>query len=421
MRHIFLLIRKTVFLLLLVGILFSYAMFQGGFVSWFLFYSVTPLVLYVLILLFYPFSKWKVERSISNHILRSGDALIAEVKLTRKIPFPLFYCVVEEMLPKSLEKKNLGIEMYKYMGQPKAVYEPRSIKRVLFPGFKRSFSFRYGIEGLPRGEHHLQAIRVKMGDIFGFVKKEHYFEVYDAILVYPKFRKLSMNEKAHSFEEGVAPSYNINLKDTTVVSGVREYAPGDRVSWIDWKTTARKNSVMTKEFEKQKSFDMLYILDATSHSANNEIVFEGAVELSASLLDALRKQTSELAFMTIGKQRTYFPIQRDVSKQDKINQHLAKLTPSGNVPFGQAIIDAQRSLPSGLITLLATSNLSRETKETIGKLRFKSSKIVLFYIQAKDRISEEQHQLLAELRSSGVIVNLMTEDKFLKQTFEVST
>ena len=37
------------------------------------------------------------------------------------------------------------------------------------------------------------------------------------------------------FEQG-ALSANINLvKDSTISVGVRDYKPGDRFSWIDWK------------------------------------------------------------------------------------------------------------------------------------------------------------------------------------------
>ncbi len=37
-------------------------MFQGGFVSWFLFYSFLPFGLYAVVVLLYPLKKWNVTR-----------------------------------------------------------------------------------------------------------------------------------------------------------------------------------------------------------------------------------------------------------------------------------------------------------------------------------------------------------------------
>lgn len=52
---------KLVSIFLLAIILFCYSMFQGGFVSWFLFYAYVPILLYVLLVLAYPLTAggWK--------------------------------------------------------------------------------------------------------------------------------------------------------------------------------------------------------------------------------------------------------------------------------------------------------------------------------------------------------------------------
>ena len=54
--------------------------------------------------------------------------------------------------------------------------------------------------------------------------------------------------------------YNV-VKDTTMATGVRDYQSGDRVSWIHWKSFARTQTLMTKEFEDRRSQDLLVILD----------------------------------------------------------------------------------------------------------------------------------------------------------------
>nr|MDH3162685.1 DUF58 domain-containing protein [Bacillus licheniformis] len=33
---------------------------------------------------------------------------------------------------------------------------------------------------------------------------------------------------------------SFSRKDSTLASGIREYQPGDRFAWVDWKTSARR-------------------------------------------------------------------------------------------------------------------------------------------------------------------------------------
>ena len=75
---------KFIFLALLFLITFSYAMFQGGFVSWFLFYSFLPFAIYSLLLLFYPLTGMKMTRSISHTELTDGQELTVTIHVERE-------------------------------------------------------------------------------------------------------------------------------------------------------------------------------------------------------------------------------------------------------------------------------------------------------------------------------------------------
>ena len=46
-----------------------------------------------------------------------------------------------------------------------------------------------------------------------------------------------------------------------MATGVRDYQAGDRVTWIHWKSFARTQNLMTKEFEDRQSEDILVLLD----------------------------------------------------------------------------------------------------------------------------------------------------------------
>ncbi len=106
MRKNLRIIFRSIGVLALMIILFCYAMFQGGFVSWFLFYSFLPIGIYQLLFACYPLRTWQVYREIEQPVRQAGDEIIVKVHMKRRLPFPLLYCTFEENFPQSLMKED---------------------------------------------------------------------------------------------------------------------------------------------------------------------------------------------------------------------------------------------------------------------------------------------------------------------------
>ncbi|MFK4998500.1 DUF58 domain-containing protein [Bacillus sp. N9] len=105
------------------------------------------------------------------------------------------------------------------------------------------------------------------------------------------------------FEQGGTASATQFQKDTTLVAGVRQYQPGDRFAWIDWKASARTNNMMSKEFELRRSNDLLFILDRTpTHS------FEEIVTFAASSVTAILYSGGQVGLLSVGAEKTFLPI-----------------------------------------------------------------------------------------------------------------
>src|SRR5699024_8323805 len=119
-------------------------------------------------------------------------------------------------------------------------------------------------------------------------------------------RSIHMDEQSQSLDHGTMSAHSLNISNTNVVSGIRDYLPGDRFSWIDWKQTARKNTMMTKEFEQEKSADTLVVLNCTSNDRFNELAFEATVEMSYSFIDMFKKNAIPSGLLTIGEKADYF-------------------------------------------------------------------------------------------------------------------
>ena len=254
---------KFAALLLLIIVTFSYAMFQGGFVSWFLFYSFLPFALYALMVFVYPLSDFTVERVLDSQELMAGDPVNMKIIIKRNFPVPLAYLLIHELLPEKLEI---------LLGREK-------ISSIVFPGFRKRIELSYTLKSMPRGEHIFSKLDIRTGDILGLAEKGRVINAQKIILVLPETVPLPLRQVLSDHEHGQrVNSYKIR-NETAMVSGIRDYAPGDRMTVIDWKSSARGVGLKTKNFEEKHSSDFFILINRNSEFS----IFEEMVSFSASI------------------------------------------------------------------------------------------------------------------------------------------
>ena len=177
------------------------------------------------------------------------------------------------------------------------------LKRLFVFGFRKEIEWEYEIEKMPRGEHILQGVKVEISDFFGWFRKTKFIEAKNTILVFPKMTDIHYVPFDTQYDQGTMASPLNIVKDTTMATGVRNYQSGDRVTWIHWKSFARTQTLMTKEFEDRRSQELFIIMDGRETK-----VFEELVELTASILKEASSHQAGLALMTTGPKPSLFPI-----------------------------------------------------------------------------------------------------------------
>ncbi len=391
---------KLVVVLFLIGLTFVYAMFQGGFVSWFLFYSFLPFGLYSILFALYPIKTLKVNRITNQKEYSAGEKLVGTITITRRFPFPLLYLVVEEVL------------------SPTLLYSKQSKKSkvILYPGFKRSLTYQYVFDSIPRGEHHFSTIRIKTGDIFGLIEKEINYTIKDKFLVYPHYVDMVYRQLESRFEQGATAS-NVNLqRDTAIAVGIREYKPGDRFSWIDWKSSARKNDIMTKEFEQQQSHDVVIFMDRTKSS-----LFEPVVTFSASLSKAILRKGAQVSFISIGEEKSIYPLRSGEMQQQQIFYHLAKVQDDSKTPFSQNIESEIKKMYQHVSFMIVTSTLTEDMLRTFEKIAHRKVNMIIFIVKEKaTQLSSQELSILETLRKRNVFAKVVYEGHYSEVFFEVS-
>ena len=73
---------------------------------------------------------------------------------------------------------------------------------------------------------------------------------------------------------------------TADVRGVRPYRPGDSPRDVHWRTTARRNSLMVREYDSTEPLDLVLVVEAwvpVTPAAADRDRLEGAISLAASV------------------------------------------------------------------------------------------------------------------------------------------
>jgi uncharacterized protein (DUF58 family) len=393
---------KFILLLFLILLTFSYAMFQGGFVSWFLFYSFLPFAFYCVALSFYSLNEIQVTRVVPKTDYNAGESLKVVVTVKRANSFPLFYLLVEDHLDDSL----------KYAQQQK---KP---KAMLLPGMKREFSYEYIIDELPRGEHFFDSFTLKIGDPLGLFEKEKKFTMEGRIVVYPAYTELLYRSFENQYDQGLTASRERVQRDTSMATGVRDYQPGDRFSWINWKASAKRNVLMTKEFEQRQSHDVFVVMDCVPDKQ-----FEPVVSFTASLVRAVLKKGAQTGLLTISNERASFPIRGGEQHLQQLFYHLAKIEAKCISPFEKVLDTDGLFIQQTVSFMLVTAQI---TKPLIEKASFlgqrKGGSITLFLLKGeKEAPTESERSLIALANARGVRIIMIQEGEFKAAFAEVSS
>ncbi|WML42163.1 DUF58 domain-containing protein [Neobacillus sp. OS1-2] len=390
---------RFILLLFLILLTFSYAMFQGGFVSWFLFYSFLPFAIYCVALSFYSLNELEVTRELPKSDYNAGEALKVTVTIKRSKGFPLFYLLIEDQLA----------DVLRYAPQQKKV------KALILPGLKKEFSYEYIIDELPRGEHLFTSFTLKTGDPLGLFEKEKSVETSGKVIVYPAYSELLYRPFENQFDQGLTASRERVQRDTTMVIGVRDYQPGDRFSWINWKASAKRNEIMTKEFEQRQSHDVLVVMDCVPDKR-----FEPVVSFTASLVRAILKKGAQTGLLTISNERTSFPIRGGEQQLRQLFYHLAKIEAKSLRPFEKVLEAEGQFMLQTVSFMLVTAQVTKPLIEKASFLGKRKGGITLFLLKGhKESPSENERSLISIANARGVRVVMVHEGEYQTAFSEV--
>lgn len=260
----------------IVFLLFSLflGLYKDGFVSTMLFYMAILMPVASLGHLLFTFNFFKLLEKVDKSSVVKGDTVVYSYELSNDTqvifaPIKVKFAESEVLFHDSVLASDDHFVLYP--GETKVIEKP--------------------VDCHYRGLYYIGIDYLYISDFLGIFTLRFRVSEHQKILVYPLIRELlqfRFNRTVHEDSESIA---SFEKEHRATFSDIRDYRAGDSMRHIHWKLSAKKDQLMTKEFDGTTNNKTTIFLnvDGLPFEYDKNIVFqdyivEGSVAIIKSLL-----------------------------------------------------------------------------------------------------------------------------------------
>ena len=191
-----------------------------------------------------------------------------------------------------------------------------------------------------RGVYTMGPVRVSHTDPFGLFRRERRFAGTDEVVVYPRVHELSEFEIPAAYLAGEATALIRTQNISPQASTVRDYAFGDSLSRIHWKSTAKLGKLMSKEFDLGRAGEVWFVLDLHRDFQEGELAEttdEYAVSVAASLAKRYLQAQLPVGLIGYGERRHMLQAETGAGQFERIMDSLALSRAEGVTPLASVL------------------------------------------------------------------------------------
>ncbi|MEE9600829.1 MAG: DUF58 domain-containing protein, partial [Thermoplasmata archaeon] len=246
-------------------------------------------------------------------------------------------------------------------------------------------------------------LMLRSRDPLGMYIRERRVDVAQTMVVSPRtedLRRVSLFPRRTTPRLGNAPSRTAGLG--VDFWAIRSYQAGDELRRINWKASARLDTLLTNEKEAERSGDIILVLDArrqanVGHMLQNtiELGVKAAVSLAAKLLQdrnrvglVIQRDVLDWVYPAFGNKQLY-----------RIVNALVSVRPGGEWPFEQIAWVLKRYFPPKSLVIIISPLVDTPAIESVVELRARGFDIILLspsFLEVERMVmDEDSHMELA--------------------------
>jgi uncharacterized protein (DUF58 family) len=171
-------------------------------------------------------------------------------------------------------------------------------------------SFEYHIVPTDRGEHQLGDHFVRYRSPLGLWNRQIQFPATSTIRVYPDVQLIRTYERLAGQDRGQSVIRTRSRQGgETEFEQLRDYVRGDPYRSVDWRATARRNKLVTRQYQLERDQNVFFALDAgrlmTAESAGLSL-FDHALNATLMLAHVATKAGDRVGMFTFDQEvRSY--------------------------------------------------------------------------------------------------------------------
>ncbi len=257
-----------------------------------------------------------------------------------------------------------------------------------------------------RGRFRLGPVRISSGDPFGLFRFHRLLPETSHLVVFPATFELSRLALPLGRLTGGDALRRRTHYVTPSVAGIRDYVPGDSFNRIHWPSTARKASLIVKEFELDPAADVWIVLDLNEdvqaeapslmtvprhepavlhlHESEPEIVpttEEYGITIAASLAQHFLARHRSVGLVAYGQHREVVQADRGLRQLTRLLESLAVLRAEGTVPLHQVLVTEYAHFGRGTTVVVVSPSPDERWVQALRPLRDRGIRPVVVMVE----------------------------------------
>jgi len=265
----------------------------------------------------------------------------------------------------------------------------------------------YRLDGVPRGRHGFEAVRLSITDPFGLAAADQALEERQALVVYPRLVDLDRV----FFDGGAGPEHGRQLLLRRPVGfdlhSVREYQQGESLRRVHWPSTARRGALMVKELEDSPRDEVAVLLDgdpASVTGAPPDSSFDAAVRVAGSILLAQVRRGRRCTLVLNNGGRDTQSVSSDGPEWQRALELLAAVEPDAKSPAATLLRSPDAPASRSLELVVVTCRVEAALVDRLLERALTRRTVALVHVEAESFVGRPRRPVpdLLRLQAAGV-------------------
>jgi uncharacterized protein (DUF58 family) len=351
-----------------------------------------------------------ISRKTQNQIVE-GEKLSVKLSVYNPNFFPLLNLKITDSL--KLTNKEIKKDFFLNWVKP-----------------KNKLYLEYSFVCEQRGYYSLGPIKIVLVDFLNLFHIEKFYNVIKNVYVYPKIFNI---KNMIPLVRGNFPWFGL---ETTSVSGdeheffgVREYKQGDPIKRIHWLSTAKKNQLIVKEFQRRSFYrvTIIFVLNKNENlGVGKKSVAEYIIKIVASLAKYFIERNITIEILSHAGKVYYFPPNKGKGYLEEIFKFCSIINAESKITISEFFLEHSKFIyPNSTLFVLLTENNLDSLVEIIQFKKYNVniipliiiSSTFLFPFPSKEEINALKSKILTKLSNAKLTSLFFCKEDNLEEIF----